>query len=191
MLPRIPAALSWRPAFCPGVFAVRARKRGCGEPDLSSAGPAAATSATPGGRRSVSRSSAVVPLVLEPVCDVTRCPLSINTCETGEAGKRGHAVDLSWPDNCKGSSSAQPLRGGKGLRIFPGFGITLFQNPLLPCAESTMFGRLTLPQLLFASLLGVTGGIYIYQPIFEQYSKNQQALKERAKLSHESEEKKS
>ncbi|XP_045142451.1 protein PIGBOS1 isoform X2 [Echinops telfairi] len=54
-----------------------------------------------------------------------------------------------------------------------------------------MFGRLTLPQLLFASLLGVTGGIYIYQPIFEQYSKNQQALKERAKLSHESEEKKS
>ncbi|XP_075387678.1 protein PIGBOS1 [Tenrec ecaudatus] len=53
-----------------------------------------------------------------------------------------------------------------------------------------MFGRLTFPQMLFASLLGVAGGIYIFQPIFEQYSRDQQALKERVKLSHESEEKK-
>uniref|UniRef100_A0A9L0IXW0 PIGB opposite strand 1 n=2 Tax=Equus asinus TaxID=9793 RepID=A0A9L0IXW0_EQUAS len=54
-----------------------------------------------------------------------------------------------------------------------------------------MFGRLTLPQLLFASILGIAGGIYIYQPIFEQYSRDQKELKEKLKLAQESEEKKS
>ncbi|XP_049708591.1 protein PIGBOS1 isoform X2 [Elephas maximus indicus] len=53
-----------------------------------------------------------------------------------------------------------------------------------------MFGRLTLPQWLFASILGIAGGVYIYQPIFEQYSRDQQALKEELKLAQESEEKK-
>ncbi|KAM4833103.1 protein PIGBOS1 [Urocitellus parryii] len=54
-----------------------------------------------------------------------------------------------------------------------------------------MFGRLTLPQLLFAGVLGFAGGIYIYQPIFEQYSREQKELKEKAKLAQVSEEKKS
>ena len=46
-------------------------------------------------------------------------------------------------------------------------------------------------QLLFASLLGIAGGIYIYQPIFEQYSRDQKELKEKMKLVQDSEEKKS
>uniref|UniRef100_A0A8C6D995 PIGB opposite strand 1 n=1 Tax=Moschus moschiferus TaxID=68415 RepID=A0A8C6D995_MOSMO len=54
-----------------------------------------------------------------------------------------------------------------------------------------MFGRLTFPQLLFASLLGIAGGIYIYQPIFEQYSRDRKELKEKMKLVQDSEEKKS
>ncbi|XP_076984093.1 protein PIGBOS1 [Tamandua tetradactyla] len=54
-----------------------------------------------------------------------------------------------------------------------------------------MFRRLTLPQLLFSTILGIAGGIYIYQPIFEQYSKDQKALKEELKLAQELEEKKS
>lgn len=54
-----------------------------------------------------------------------------------------------------------------------------------------MFGRVTLPQLLFASFLGIAGGIYIYQPIFEQYSRDQKELKEKLKLAQESKEKKS
>ncbi|XP_069315688.1 protein PIGBOS1 [Eulemur rufifrons] len=52
-----------------------------------------------------------------------------------------------------------------------------------------MFGRLTLPELLFASILGIASGIYIYQPIFEQYSRDQKALKEKLKLAQESEKK--
>ncbi|XP_017657434.1 protein PIGBOS1 [Nannospalax galili] len=54
---------------------------------------------------------------------------------------------------------------------------------------ATMLGRVTLPQLLFASVLGIAGGMYIYQPIFEQYSRNQKELKEKMKLAQESEEK--
>ncbi|KAF6352058.1 PIGB opposite strand 1 [Rhinolophus ferrumequinum] len=54
-----------------------------------------------------------------------------------------------------------------------------------------MFRRLTFPQLLLASVLGIAGGIYIYQPIFEQYSRDQKELKEKLKLAQESEEKKS
>ncbi|XP_021115146.1 protein PIGBOS1-like [Heterocephalus glaber] len=40
-----------------------------------------------------------------------------------------------------------------------------------------MFGRLSLPQLLFAGIVGIAGGICTYQPIFEQYSKDQKTLK--------------
>ncbi|XP_060034219.1 protein PIGBOS1 [Erinaceus europaeus] len=54
-----------------------------------------------------------------------------------------------------------------------------------------MFGRLTFSQLLFASVLGIASGLYIYQPIFEQYSKDQKELKEKLKLAQESEEKRS
>ncbi|XP_021571449.1 protein PIGBOS1 [Carlito syrichta] len=52
-----------------------------------------------------------------------------------------------------------------------------------------MFGRLTLPQLLFATFLGIAGGIYIYQPIFEQYSRDQKGIKEELKLAQETEKK--
>ncbi|EGV99875.1 hypothetical protein I79_000147 [Cricetulus griseus] len=52
-----------------------------------------------------------------------------------------------------------------------------------------MLGRLTLPQLVFATFLGIAGGLYIYQPIFEQYSRDQKELKEKLKLLQESEEK--
>ncbi|XP_053525971.1 protein PIGBOS1 [Artibeus jamaicensis] len=54
-----------------------------------------------------------------------------------------------------------------------------------------MFRRLTFPQLLFASILGIAGGIYIFQPIFQQNSRDQKELKEKLKLAEESEEKKS
>ncbi|XP_021493664.1 protein PIGBOS1 [Meriones unguiculatus] len=54
-----------------------------------------------------------------------------------------------------------------------------------------MFGRLTLPQLVFAVVLGIAGGVYIYQPIFEQYSRDQKELKEKVKLLQEPEEKRS
>ncbi|XP_053449329.1 protein PIGBOS1 [Nycticebus coucang] len=52
-----------------------------------------------------------------------------------------------------------------------------------------MFRRLTLPQLFFATFLGIASGIYIYQPIFEQYSRNQKELTEKLKLAQESEKK--
>ncbi|XP_031198912.1 protein PIGBOS1 [Mastomys coucha] len=65
--------------------------------------------------------------------------------------------------------------------------------PLPPSTAATttaaMLGRLPLPQLLFAAILGFAGGIYIYQPIFEQYSRDQKELKEKVKLLQESEEK--
>ncbi|XP_048189263.1 protein PIGBOS1 [Perognathus longimembris pacificus] len=54
-----------------------------------------------------------------------------------------------------------------------------------------MFGRLTFPQMLFATVLGIAGGIYIYQPILEQYSRDQEELKRKTKLAQESEEKRS
>ncbi|XP_021109128.1 protein PIGBOS1-like [Heterocephalus glaber] len=54
-----------------------------------------------------------------------------------------------------------------------------------------MFGRLSLPQLLFAGIVGIPGGIYIYQPIFEQYSKDQTMLKKKVELTEESKEKRS
>ncbi|XP_017398861.1 protein PIGBOS1 [Cebus imitator] len=54
-----------------------------------------------------------------------------------------------------------------------------------------MFKRLTLPQLVFATVLGIAGGVYIYQPIFEQLAKDQKELKEKLQLVQESEEKKS
>lgn len=67
-----------------------------------------------------------------------------------------------------------------------------FSKPPLHRAAfvENMFRRLTFPQLLFASILGIAGGIYIYQPIFEQYSRDQKELKEMLKLAQESEEKK-
>nr|XP_045015861.1 protein PIGBOS1 [Jaculus jaculus]XP_045015862.1 protein PIGBOS1 [Jaculus jaculus]XP_045015863.1 protein PIGBOS1 [Jaculus jaculus] len=52
-----------------------------------------------------------------------------------------------------------------------------------------MFRGLTLPQLAFASILGIVGGIYIYQPIFEQYSRDQKELKQKEKLARDFEEK--
>ncbi|CAH6875418.1 Pigbos1 [Phodopus roborovskii] len=52
-----------------------------------------------------------------------------------------------------------------------------------------MLRRLTLPQLLFGAVLGIAGGIYIYQPILEQYSRDQKELKGKVKLLQESEEK--
>ena len=69
----------------------------------------------------------------------------------------------------------------------------VFLEPSLHCEvfDEKMFGRLTFPQLLFASLLGIAGGIYIYQPIFERYSRDQKELKEKMKLVQDSEEKKS
>ncbi|OWK09623.1 hypothetical protein Celaphus_00006220, partial [Cervus elaphus hippelaphus] len=79
------------------------------------------------------------------------------------------------------------------LRVQPGGGGELKQNEPSLCCEvfdENMFGRLTFPQLLFASLLGIAGGIYIYQPIFEQYSRDQKELKEKMKLVQDSEEKK-
>lgn len=67
-----------------------------------------------------------------------------------------------------------------------------FSKPPLHRAAfvENMFRRLTFPQLFFASILGIAGGIYIYQPIFEQYSRDQKELKEMLKLAQESEEKK-
>ncbi|XP_023579867.1 protein PIGBOS1 [Octodon degus] len=53
------------------------------------------------------------------------------------------------------------------------------------------FGRLSLPQLLLAGVVGIAGGIYIYQPIFEQYSRDQKASKKKVELTEESEEKRS
>ncbi|XP_051836655.1 protein PIGBOS1 [Antechinus flavipes] len=53
-----------------------------------------------------------------------------------------------------------------------------------------MFGRLSFPQMIFASILGVAGGIYIYQPIFEQYSRDQKILKEKSQIVQELKEKK-
>ncbi|XP_052570275.1 protein PIGBOS1 [Peromyscus eremicus] len=52
-----------------------------------------------------------------------------------------------------------------------------------------MLRRVTLPQLVFATFLGIAGGVYIYQPIFEQYSREQKEFKEKVKLLQESEEK--
>ncbi|XP_036048536.1 protein PIGBOS1 [Onychomys torridus] len=52
-----------------------------------------------------------------------------------------------------------------------------------------MLRRMTFPQLVFAAFLGVAGGLYIYQPIFEQYSREQKELREKVKLLQESEEK--
>ncbi|PNI74749.1 PIGBOS1 isoform 3 [Pan troglodytes] len=54
-----------------------------------------------------------------------------------------------------------------------------------------MFRRLTFAQLLFATVLGIAGGVYIFQPVFEQYAKDQKELKEKVQLVQESEEKKS
>ncbi|XP_021120971.1 protein PIGBOS1-like [Heterocephalus glaber] len=54
-----------------------------------------------------------------------------------------------------------------------------------------MFGRLSLPQLLFADIVGIAGRIYIYQPIFEQYSKDQKTLRKKVELTEESKEKRS
>ncbi|XP_020141501.1 protein PIGBOS1 [Microcebus murinus] len=54
-----------------------------------------------------------------------------------------------------------------------------------------MFKRLTLPELLFASILGIASGVYIFQPVFEQYSRDQKELKEKLQLAQESEKKKS
>ncbi|XP_017736923.1 protein PIGBOS1 [Rhinopithecus roxellana] len=52
-----------------------------------------------------------------------------------------------------------------------------------------MFRRLTFPHLLFTTILGIAGGIYIFQPVFEQYAKDQKELK--GQSVQESEEKKS
>ncbi|XP_017816134.1 protein PIGBOS1 isoform X9 [Papio anubis] len=52
-----------------------------------------------------------------------------------------------------------------------------------------MFRRLTLSHLLFTTILGIAGGVYVFQPVFEQYAKDQKELK--VQLVQESEEKKS
>ncbi|XP_021116963.1 protein PIGBOS1-like [Heterocephalus glaber] len=52
-----------------------------------------------------------------------------------------------------------------------------------------MFGRLSLLQLLFTGIVGIAGGIYIYQPIFEQYFRGQKTLKKKVELTEESKEK--
>ncbi|CAO2634356.1 Protein PIGBOS1 [Lemmus lemmus] len=54
-----------------------------------------------------------------------------------------------------------------------------------------MFRGLTVSQLLFAVALGIAGGMYIYQPIFEQYSRDQKELEEKVQRFQASEEKKS
>lgn len=68
-----------------------------------------------------------------------------------------------------------------------------FSKPSLHCAAfaGMMFGRLTLPQVLLAGIMGIAGGIYIYQPIFERYSRDQKSLKKKVELTEESEEKRS
>ncbi|XP_053575879.1 protein PIGBOS1 [Bombina bombina] len=40
-----------------------------------------------------------------------------------------------------------------------------------------MFRRLSFTQLLIATVVGVSGGVYIYKPIFEQYRWDQKHLK--------------
>ncbi|XP_049981511.1 protein PIGBOS1-like [Alexandromys fortis] len=54
-----------------------------------------------------------------------------------------------------------------------------------------MLRRLTVSQVLFAVALGIAGGMYIYQPIFEQYSRNQKELEEKLQGFQAAEEKKS
>ncbi|XP_043934888.1 protein PIGBOS1 [Protopterus annectens] len=41
-----------------------------------------------------------------------------------------------------------------------------------------IFGRLTFFQMVAMTFLGVAGGVYVYKPIFEQYTKDQKLLKE-------------
>ncbi|XP_021796277.2 cell cycle progression protein 1 isoform X8 [Papio anubis] len=76
------------------------------------------------------------------------------------------------------------------LKRFPGPGVWL-PKPPFPCAVfvATMFRRLTLSHLLFTTILGIAGGVYVFQPVFEQYAKDQKELK--VQLVQESEEKKS
>lgn len=78
----------------------------------------------------------------------------------------------------------------RDLKRFPGCGVWL-PKPPSPCAVfvATMFRRLTLSHLLFTTILGIAGGVYIFQPVFEQYAKDQKELK--VQLVQESEEKKS
>ncbi|XP_041535769.1 protein PIGBOS1 isoform X1 [Microtus oregoni] len=54
-----------------------------------------------------------------------------------------------------------------------------------------MLRRLTVSQVLFAVALGIAGGMYIYQPIFEQYSRDQKELEEKLQGFQAAEEKKS
>ncbi|XP_024060703.2 protein PIGBOS1 [Terrapene carolina triunguis] len=42
-----------------------------------------------------------------------------------------------------------------------------------------MYGKVPLPHIFLGALLGVAGGIYIYKPIFEQYHRKQNKLKEK------------
>lgn len=39
-----------------------------------------------------------------------------------------------------------------------------------------MYGKT--PYIFLGALLGVAGGVYIYKPIFEQYNRNQNKLKD-------------
>lgn len=63
-------------------------------------------------------------------------------------------------------------------------------EPSLGCEvfDEKMFGRLTFPLLLLASL-DLLEEYMIYQPIFEQYSRDQKELKEKMKLVQDSEKK--
>ncbi|XP_044835469.1 protein PIGBOS1 [Mauremys mutica] len=42
-----------------------------------------------------------------------------------------------------------------------------------------MNGKVPLPHIFLGALLGVAGGFYIYKPIFEQYRREQNNLKEK------------
>ncbi|XP_014339840.1 protein PIGBOS1 [Latimeria chalumnae] len=42
-----------------------------------------------------------------------------------------------------------------------------------------VFSRLSFPQIAMMTLLGAAGGVYVYKPIYEQYSKDQRRLKEK------------
>ncbi|XP_066491237.1 protein PIGBOS1 [Tiliqua scincoides] len=49
--------------------------------------------------------------------------------------------------------------------------------------------RLTFPQILLGTLLGVVGGVYIYKPIFEQHHWQQNKSSEKLQVAQEKEEK--
>ncbi|XP_069480975.1 protein PIGBOS1 [Ambystoma mexicanum] len=43
-----------------------------------------------------------------------------------------------------------------------------------------MYRRISLPQMMLATVIGIAGGYYIYKPIYEQYNWEQRTLKNKA-----------